>query len=184
MPEDIHSLWQRVLKDDRAAWGEIVGSHAPLVFTVAVRAGLDPADAEDCGQQVWLALYRHRRKLRDPQRLPAWLIQTTRRRAMRMLRQKSLRGRRERNALNPEPGRLQEDELLRLERLHLLEAALVRLEPRCRKVLRALFLAPENTSYAELARSLGLSPNALGPLRSRCLKRLRKILQELGYPVD
>ena len=87
--EDIRVLWERVLADDRTSWADVVRRYAALVFTVAIRAGLSQTDAEDCGQQVWLALYRTRMQLRDPDRLPAWLIQTTRRRAIRMRQQQS-----------------------------------------------------------------------------------------------
>lgn len=184
MTEDIHILWQQVVDDNRAAWAEIVRRYARLVMTVALRAGLDRADAEDCGQQVWLALYRTRASLRDPVRLPAWLIQSTRRRAIRMRQQQSSRQQVEGASPENEPMRLPDEEVLQLERLAILDIALSRLEPRCRDLLRTLFLAPQTLSYSEIARRLELSPNALGPLRSRCLKRLRKILDDLGYPVD
>ena len=71
-----------------------------------------------------------------------------------------------------------------LERRAVLDLALDQLDPRCAKLLRALFLSDESQSYAEIAKSLGVTANAFGPLRSRCLKRLRKILEEMGYPLD
>lgn len=182
--DDIHILWQRVIDGDRSAWAEVVRRYAALVMTVALRAGLSVADAEDCGQQVWLALYRTRVKLRDPERLPAWLIQSTRRRAIRMRQQQSSRQQVENDTEAAGVVRLPDEEVLRLEQRAVLEVALGRLEPRCRELVRLLFFSPAALPYAEIARQFGLSPNALGPLRSRCLKRLRKILDELGYTVD
>lgn len=76
---------------------------------------------------------------------------------------------------------LPDEELLRLERLDILQHAMEQLDERCRRLLIALFLSPDTMSYNEIAKSLKISPNAMGPLRSRCLKRLRKILDEMGY---
>lgn len=184
MTEDIHSLWQRVAADDRGAWADLVRRYAALVMTVAVRAGLSQSDAEDCGQQVWLALYRTRQQLRNPERLPSWLIQTTRRRAIRMRQQQASRQQLEKEPIITEPVRLPDEKVLRLERQAMLDLALSRLDPRCRRLLRMLFLSPRSFTYNDIAQQLDLSPNALGPLRSRCLKRLKKILEELGYPMD
>ncbi|HOD65086.1 MAG TPA: sigma-70 family RNA polymerase sigma factor [candidate division Zixibacteria bacterium] len=184
MTESINILWRRVVDGDRAAWADLVRQFAPLVMTVAVRSGLSAPDAEDCGQQVWLALYRTRKNVRDPARLPAWLIQTTRRRAVRMRQQQSARRQVEADAPEAASLCLPDDQVVQLEQAAILEGALARLEPRCRDLLRKLFFSPGGTTYAEIARHFGLSPNALGPLRSRCLARLRKILAELGYPVD
>jgi RNA polymerase sigma factor (sigma-70 family) len=180
----LESLWQQVLDDDRSAWSELVVHYGSLVYTVALRTGLSTADAEDCGQQVWLSLYRSRRQIRDPHSLASWLIQTTRRRAIRTLQQRSNRDRSERmQAESPAPT-LPDEELIHVERQAIVAQALAELDPRCRRLLQTLFLAPEPSSYAQIAKMLGLSPNALGPLRLRCLKRLKKILIKAGYDPD
>ena len=177
-------IWQQVLSGDYHAWKRIVTHFSPLVYTVARRCGLSPQDAEDCGQYTWLMLFRHRHRINDPVRLPAWLIRTTRRRAARLRNgadreSRSVAGNEE-SAIGPAP----DEEFLLLERRAVLEMALDQLDPRCAKLLRALFLSDEAKSYAQVAKSLGVTGNAFGPLRSRCLKRLRKILEEMGYPLD
>jgi RNA polymerase sigma factor (sigma-70 family) len=63
------------------------------------------------------------------------------------------------------------------------ETALGELEPRCRQLLLGLFVDPEHPSYRELARELGVEPNTIGSLRSRCLDRLRRILRKMGWEV-
>ena len=181
MNSQIVKLWDKVRKDDQDAWVRLVNLYAGLVNTVARRVGLSTFDAEDCAQHTWMALYRNRRVIRDPLRLPAWLILTTKRYAIRMLnrqhRQSSLS-----QHLDPETVEAPPDkELLRLERQDILQHAIEQLDERCRRLLLALFLSSENLSYREIAQALKISPNAMGPLRSKCLKRLRRILDKIGY---
>ena len=84
MATDIYRIWQGVLQGNPAAWQELVGLYSGLVNTIAIRVGLDVADAEDCAQHTWLTLYRKRDSIRDPKALPAWLIRTTHLKAARM----------------------------------------------------------------------------------------------------
>jgi len=184
MTESLTDIWRRILAGEHPAWAELVRRYTPLVMTVARRAGLDTVDVEDCAQHTWVALYRNRRRIRDPQSIPAWLIRTTRREAVHMVRRLRSRGHSE---LSPEQAvdePLPDDQLVQLERQAMVELALAELSPRCRTLLRLLFFAPEDVSYREIARSLQVAPNSLGPIRSRCLKRLRKKLEELGYSLD
>jgi RNA polymerase sigma factor (sigma-70 family) len=179
MNNQIDKLWDKVRKGDQDAWARLVNRYAGLVNTVARRVGLSTFDAEDCAQNTWLALYRNRRVIRDPLRLPAWLILTTKRHAVRMLnrlyRQSSSLQHVEPETLGTPP----DEELLHLERRDILQHAIEQLDERCQRLLHALFLSPDNPSYRKIAKTLRISPNALGPLRSRCLKRLRKILDEM-----
>lgn len=74
-----------------------------------------------------------------------------------------------------------DEELLRLERQDILQHAIGQLDERCRRLMLALFLSPDNLSYREIAKIFKISPNTMGSLRSKCLKRLRKILDKIGY---
>lgn len=76
---------------------------------------------------------------------------------------------------------LPDDELLSLERQAHIEIAMRRLDGRCRQLVEALFFAPSDKSYKDIAGALGIPANSLGPTRTRCLNKLRKILIEIGY---
>jgi RNA polymerase sigma factor (sigma-70 family) len=56
-----------------------------------------------------------------------------------------------------------------------LQAALMQLPSRCRRLLEALYLRGE-CSYAEVAEELGIPVGSIGPTRARCLERLRALL--------
>jgi len=175
-------IWQDIMTGDDKAWEELIKRYQALVYAVVSRAGLSMADAADCFQQTWVLLHRSRRKLHDPSRLSAWLVTTAKREALR------LRRRAEKEAGDP-PGfdlagsdPLPDEALERLERQAQLENALKELDSRCQKVLEAFFFEPEEKSYDEIARSFGLAVNSLGPLRRRCLERLKEILLKYGFP--
>jgi DNA-directed RNA polymerase specialized sigma subunit len=69
----------------------------------------------------------------------------------------------------------------KVERQALLEVALRQLDDRCQSLLKALFFAPEELSYEQIAKSVGIAFNSLGPIRGRCLQRLRKLIEENAY---
>lgn len=184
MTFDIRQIWDSIRAGDAAAWRQLVHAYASLVFTVARRVGLDTADAEDCAQQTWLALYRNRRTITDPTAIPAWLIRTSHRKAL-TIRQKTTRSQQsEISDVLHDTAALPDDVLVSLEQAAVLEVALTQLDPRCRQVLTSLFYSSGDASYAEIAQALKIQPNSLGPLRSRCLEKLRKILKNLGYDPD
>lgn len=179
MADSIYKIWQRILDDDATAWRELVRRFEALVNTVALRCGLDSGDAEDCAQHVWMSLYRNRHALRDPGRLPKWLIMTTRRRSIRIAGQNQ-RDKAGRQDHTPSQCTVLPDQ--QIEQLELqaeLEMALMQLDERCQALLRALFLAPREKSYREIAVELGIPINSIGPIRARCLARLRRALDDL-----
>ena len=73
--------------------------------------------------------------------------------------------------------------MLALERQHLVRTAIRQLPDNCRRLVEAFFsdVADQRTSYQQLADSLGVPMNSLGPTRARCLERLRRLLRAAGY---
>ena len=57
-----------------------------------------------------------------------------------------------------------------------LRAAIPSLSERDRLLVHDFFYHPPAPSYAEIAARLGVSPDTVGPLRTRCLRRLRAAL--------
>lgn len=155
--------------------------YAGLVYGVARRAGLDSSDAEDCAQFAWLALYRNRQKIRSADAVPAWLVRTVKRRSLRV----STRLRREMPLetveLPIQTDEQREGEFADAELKSALHEALEQLDPRCRDLLVHLFSDDRPASYRDLAERMDVAANTIGPLRSRCLGRLKKILNKMGW---
>lgn len=174
-------LWTAILADEQTAWAELVERYKALVYAACSYTGLSQSDSKDVFQQTWLQLYQHRRNLTDPTRISAWLVTTARREAIH-LRKKNKTHCSDvsiADTADPKPG--PEEELLILERQMQLEIALRELDTPCRTLLTAFFFESEEMKYHEIAVSLGYAPNTLGAKRRRCLDRLRKILQKMGY---
>ena len=181
MAKTVSDIWSEILEGHSDSWARLVRMFAPLVFTVARRAGLSQSDAEDCVQQTWIALYKGRHNIKDPASLPAWLIRVTSRAAMRTVRKQAQEQRVNQQAATSTPAFLPAEKLQRLERLSHLEIGLDQLDRRCQGVLRAVFMAPPEKTYRDIAFDLHMAPNILGSTRMRCLEKLRKILEALGY---
>ena len=50
------------------------------------------------------------------------------------------------------------------------------LEERCQKIIAMLYLRVSAASYSEVAAEVGVGETSISPLRSRCLKKLEKLL--------
>jgi RNA polymerase sigma factor (sigma-70 family) len=183
----VSALVTRVGEGDQEAWNEIIERYAPLVWSICRRFQLDRQDIDDVGQSVWLLLVEHIGSLRDAAALPGWLATTTRHECLRVLRA----GRRQDYAgLPPEeqmPGDLAaanvEQELIAAERNAALRAALAELPDRCRELVSMLISDPP-PAYAEISAALGIAVGSIGPIRARCLARLRRSPHLAGYVSD
>ncbi|MER5264378.1 sigma-70 family RNA polymerase sigma factor [Actinosynnema sp. NPDC002837] len=157
---------------DADAWHEIVRRYARLVWAVPRSHRLSPEDAADVCQATWLALAENLSGIRHPERLGAWLVTTTRRETLTVLR---LRGREvpldrwEAADAGPTP------EERALARDAGLWRAYATLTDRCREILRLAAFAPE-LSFTQVAEAVGIPVNSLGATRGRCLAVLRRRL--------
>jgi len=174
-------VWREMLGGDTGAWAELVRRYQALVYAVATRAGLDMGDVEDCFQQTWYLLYRNRKKISDPSRVSAWLVTTAKREAIRLSKRSSTGDVDIEEIKIADTRPLQDEELEKIELQAQLEIGLKSLDERCRNMLYAMFFAPENKSYDDIALEVGIAVNSIGPIRRRCLERLKKILVENGY---
>ncbi len=174
-------LWHKILSGDEESWAILVKRYQSLVYAVATRSGLSSADIADCFQQTWVSCYNHRAKLQDPSRISAWLVTTAKREAIRLSKLDSRKSS-EANKLDQiDTNPLPDEELTHLENQAQLEIAIDQLDSRCRNLIELLFFGPENLSYEQIALSLGITFNSLGPIRKRCLDRLKKILLKNGF---
>ncbi|HEV2783058.1 MAG TPA: sigma-70 family RNA polymerase sigma factor [Actinophytocola sp.] len=168
---------------DQAAWNEIVRRYGPVVWRVAMAQRLDPADAKDVSQNTWFALAERLDRIREPERLAAWLATTARREALRVHDLRRLEARPSwwpDDLEDPDAECWPEPHVLRSTRDRLLWRAFAELPDRCRRLLGLLAHAPD-LSYAQLGRALGMKAGSVGPARGRCLYELRRRLAVLGY---
>jgi RNA polymerase sigma-70 factor, ECF subfamily len=185
MTETSPTLLERLRQPgDRAAWAEFVQLYTPLLYHWAQQLGLQPAEAADLVQDVFVNLlqampgfqYDGRRSFR------AWLCTLARNR-FRDLRRKhaptpagsaldSLAGAIDDPALEVDAAEYREyltDRALQLARREFAPAT-----------WRAFWgVVVEGRAAAEVAKKCGLSANAVYLARGRVLRRLRESLEGL-----
>jgi len=168
---------------DEAAWGAIVDRFASLVWATARAHRLAPADAADVAQTTWLRLVENLDRIKDPERLGAWLATTARRECLRHIRLQSRELVTGEDFLFEVPSEDRaEQRLITGERNTALRRAFARISERCQALLR-LLAAPEPLSYDEIASALGMPIGAIGPTRSRCLDQLRRTPELVGLQI-
>ena len=86
---DLTSIVERARDGDPQAWNELVTRFARLVYAVALRCRLSHADAADVSQTVWLRLAENLGRIHDPERVGAWLVTTTKRECLALIRARS-----------------------------------------------------------------------------------------------
>lgn len=172
---DVGPLLRRVIEGDQRAWDDLVGQFGGLVWSVARSYRLG-ALTDDVVQTVWLRLAEYCDRIREPDRLAAWLATTTRNEALRVVKkqQRLL-------AVGDLPERADLsvstlDELVTDSDTlaHVLEA-FRKLPDKDQELLRLLCTVPA-LDYATIAEMLGRSIGSIGPSRDRSLKKLRKLL--------
>ena len=166
---------------ESTAWAELVRRFEGLVFSTTLSYGFrSESESADICQTVWLQLAQHLSRLREPERVSAWLLKTTHRECARV---KGLKGRTvpfdvvdyllpSVESAEPLSTRIEKQ-----ERDFALWEAFLRLPTKCQALLRLLIEDPR-PGYQQIAEICGVAVGAIGPRRQRCLSTLRVALQE------
>lgn len=185
---DVGALVRTAVDGDAAAWKALVEGLSPLVWSVVRSHRLSDADAHEVYQTVWFRFAQHLGRIREPEKAGAWLASTARHECLKVL--KSLRRLtptddpqlldRVSEDRTPEQSFLDlEDAAAETERIRHLWQEFEELGDRCRQLLRVLMASPP-PSYQEVSSALGIAVGSIGPLRQRCLRRLRARLEAQG----
>ncbi len=172
------------LAGNQKAWNALVAKYKKLVYSVPMKYRMSGDDAADIFQAVWLELYNVLPRLREPNALPGWLITVASNQCYRWKMKRQKQGEVTGSDINLEslPGlsetpQWQQD----LEREQILREAILRLPARCQTMVQLLFYADPPLPYREVAHELGLAEGSIGFIRGRCLQKLRRHLEELGF---
>lgn len=149
-------LCRGLAQGDEGAWNSFISEFGPVIYAVAGRFHLQPADRDDLFQRACLAVVRHIESLRDPSRLASWTYGI----AFRLAIDGRRRQKPEIALEDADPGdrslRLAAPEILgdleRLERAAIVRDALAGIGDRCRRLLTAIYLEDPPASYEEICR--------------------------------
>ena len=178
-------LVQRCLSGDSRAWDQLIQRYSRLVYSVPFRYGLANVDADEIFQNVWVKVLENLHALRDHEKLSSWIITTASRESWRVIaKRKTARAKvRELDGLDivDESPELSLEDIEKLEEQEAIRRAMEQLREQCRQLLWHLYYDQNNTTYEAVARTLGIPLGSIGPQRARCLAKLKRILETMGY---
>jgi RNA polymerase sigma factor (sigma-70 family) len=182
-PRTDRELVTACISGDEQAWSELIDRYNRLIFSIPLKQGLDRDQAADIFQAVCLDLVAELPRLRDPQALPAWLIQTTlhkvskwRRRNDRFVADDGTHAEQA-----PAPEADMPDAVIRdVQQAQAMREAVSGLSERCQRMVQMLFFETPARPYKDVAAQLGVATGSIGFLRGRCLDRLRSALEGIG----
>ncbi|MEV4684691.1 sigma-70 family RNA polymerase sigma factor [Streptomyces kurssanovii] len=155
--------------------GQVVGALKALVSAEATAEAPGAAmEAGDLEQAVWVRLLERLGDGGPPPDAARWVRAAVRAEARRA-RRTAARELPYRHEPSTDPTGGPERAALLGERRRVLRAAVARTPGNCPRLLTAM-LSPHDPTYREIAGTLGISQGSLGPMRSRCLGCLRRML--------
>ena len=191
LSEDL-CLAENLRQGDERAYEELIQRFQQPVFTLASRLLNDPGEAADVVQEVFLKVFRSIGHFRGQSSLKTWLYRITVNEAHNA-RRWFFRHRRRETELDGPPeetnrhwretvadhGRSPFEEACSQEQHRIIEAALLRLNPRFKEAVVLRDIA--DLSYEEIAEVLDVS---LGTVKSRILRGREALRQELAGSLD
>lgn len=183
-------LMLRVRDDDAEAFAELVELYHHRLVTVMRHLVGTTEEAEDLAQEVFLRVYRGRKKYHPKAKFSTWLFTIANNLALNILRTRQRKptiplNLRDSGPLGPRPAeqlvqdqrpqphaRMQQQELAAI-----VQQALDTLNERQR--IAVVLNKFEDMNYAEISEVMGLSTKAIKSLLSRARENLRQALQ--GY---
>ncbi len=183
---DARELVDGLVAGEERAWQEFLHSYGRLIYAVVGRFAVKGIDRDDLFQETCLKALQSIHTLQSPDRLASWVYTIAYRLSVDALRRQRPEARLE----NPDAlldtetaGREPQEPLQRLERLEKIARlldGLQMLDPRCRRLLTALYLEEPPPSYVAIGKREDMPVGSIGPTRARCLGKLKKVLADLS----
>jgi RNA polymerase sigma-70 factor (ECF subfamily) len=185
-------LMLRVRDDDAVAFAELVDLFHQRLVTIMHHLVGNTEEAEDLAQEVFLRVYRGRKKYHPRAKFSTWLFTIANNLALNVLRTRQRRPAiplnvRDSGPLGPRPAEQlvvdrehsPHDQMQQQELAALVQQALTTLNERQR--VAVVLNKFEDMNYAEIAEVMGLTTKAVKSLLSRARDNLRLALKEYIY---
>ncbi len=176
-------LVKECLSGDEAAWARLIDKYKALIYSIPIKYNLPPQEAADVFQSTCVELLVRLPELREPRALPKWLMQVAHHECYRVkrLNKRVVSRDSEENSPEPEVPPIAEGLVQQTQEEQMLREAITVLTPQCRRLVEMLFFESPSRPYAEVAAELGLALGSIGFTRQKCIERLRRRLEELGF---
>jgi RNA polymerase sigma-70 factor (ECF subfamily) len=170
-------LQERIRAGDESAFDTVFRSHYADLVRMAESVLRERALAEEVAQEVMLELWRRRESLHVEQTFRAYLIRSTRNRALNHVRHQRVVEREAATAaINPASSPSAEDEMLGTELEQAVRAAINALPEKVREVFQ--LSRDQGLKYAEIASTLEISVKTVEKRMGQALAQLRERLEQ------
>jgi RNA polymerase sigma-70 factor, ECF subfamily len=168
-------LQERIRAGDESAFDSVFRRHYAHLVRMAQSVVREPALAEEIAQEVMLELWRRRESLQVEQTFRAYLIRSTRNRALNHIRhQRIVEREAAAAAVDPPSSPSAEDEVLGVELERAVRDAIDGLPEDCREVFQ--LSREQGLKYAEIATALEISVKTVEKRMGQALAQLRERL--------
>jgi len=168
-------LQERIRAGDERAFDSVFRTHYAHLVRVAESMLRERALAEEIAQEVMLELWRRRESLEVEQTFAAYLIRSTRNRALNHIRHQRVVAREAAAAaIEPQTSRSAEEELLAVELQQAVREAIDALPEKSREVFR--LSREQGLKYVEIASVLEISVKTVEKRMGQALSELRERL--------
>ena len=176
-------LVKECLSGNEAAWVRLIDKYKALIYSIPVKYNLPPQEAADVFQSTCVELLV---RLPGTARAPSASLrhmQVAHHECYRVKRlsQRVVSRDSEDEPLEPETPPIAETLVQQSQEEQILREAMATLTPHCRRLVEMLFFESPSRPYAEVARELGLAVGSIGFTRQKCMERLRRQLEDLGF---
>jgi RNA polymerase sigma-19 factor, ECF subfamily len=168
-------LQERIRAGDEGAFDSVFRAHYAQLVRMAQSVVREAALAEEIAQEVMLELWRRRESLQVEQTFRAYLIRSTRNRALNHIRHQRIVAREAATAaIDPRTSPSAEDEVLGIELERAVRDAIDGLPKNCREVFQ--LSREQGLKYAEIATALEISIKTVEKRMGQALAELRERL--------
>lgn len=177
-------LVSECLNGNQDAWSALINKYKNLIYSIPIKLRMYD-DAADIFQSVCVELVTGLAHLREPRALPKWLMQTCYHKCLQYRRKPE-----KHEPLTDEAGEelqidsdqpIPERMLEELEKEQMVRDAISVLNPRCEQMVRMLFFEHPPRAYEQVAKEFGIATGSIGFIRGRCLQKLKKQLEKMGF---
>lgn len=181
--DDDTRLVKQCLSGDEEAWSSLIEKYKALIYSIPVKYGLPAHEAAEVFQATCVELLTRLPELREPRALAKWLIEVAHHQCYRWKQQQQRIVSRDAHTNLPEPmtPAMAEGLVEQTQEEQMLRRAMATLTPQCRRLVELLFLETPPRPYTEVAAELGLALGSIGFTRQKCIERLRRNLDDLGF---